>query len=85
MLTGMACHPMAAAIPRTSRNSVVFAKGAVDSCLWLARVLMSYDPCGRDRLSDAEGATAPETLRPKDRRELTLWKVMGFFPIHRRK
>ena len=22
----------------------------------------------------AEGATAPETLRPKDRRELALWK-----------
>jgi len=25
---------------------------------------------------DAEGATAPETLRQKDREELALWKAM---------
>jgi hypothetical protein len=35
------------------------------------------DPRGRDRVVEpgAEGATAPETLRPKDRGELALWKV----------
>ncbi len=26
---------------------------------------------------DAEGATAPETLRQTDREELALWKAMG--------
>jgi len=34
----------------------------------------------------AEGATAPETLRPKDRGELALWKAMTSVcdVIHRR-
>ena len=36
----------------------------------------------------AEGATAPETLRQKDRRKMTLWKAMLFllagFSVHRR-
>jgi len=27
------------------------------------------------RLADAEGETAPETLRPTDRRAVTLWKA----------
>ena len=27
----------------------------------------------------AEGATAPETLRPKDREGMTLWKVISRF------
>ena len=35
--------------------------------------------------SDAEGATAPETLRQKDREELALWKEAGRDrPAHRR-
>jgi hypothetical protein len=44
--------------------------------------IASDDPCGRDRLrahtanrTGAEGATAPEPLRPKDRRGTTLWKA----------
>ncbi len=41
----------------------------------------SDEPCGRDRLrAGAEGATAPETLRQKDRRGMTLWKAGG---LHR--
>jgi len=39
------------------------------------------EPCGRDRPSGsragAEGATAPEPLRQKDRRSMALWKAAG--------
>jgi hypothetical protein len=45
------------------------------------------DPRGRDRVVEpgAEGATAPETLRPKDRGELALWKAAMLKGIaHRR-
>jgi len=43
-------------------------------------LLNSDEPCGRDRLrtaraTGAEGATAPETLRQKDRRGMRLWKA----------
>jgi hypothetical protein len=45
---------------------------------------LPVDICGRDRLvaqlelrAGAEGATAPETLRQKDRRLMALWKAAG--------
>ena len=39
----------------------------------------------RAPVAGAEGATAPETLRPKDRGELTLWKVATRIGVaHRR-
>jgi hypothetical protein len=48
---------------------------------------LAADPRGRDRVVEpgAEGATAPETLRPKDRGELALWKAAMLQGIaHRR-
>jgi len=40
---------------------------------------------GEIGLPDAEGATAPETLRQKDREELALWKaICRERHIHRR-
>ena len=51
---------------------------------WAAAGLQSpnsNEPCGRDRpdarTAGAEGATAPETLRQKDRRGINFWKAVG--------
>jgi hypothetical protein len=53
----------------------------------LSLFVLQY-PRGRDRHracpTDAEGATAPETLRQTDRAGLALWKAAGVTPVHRR-
>lgn len=41
---------------------------------------------GHDRVTGAEGATAPEPLRQKDRKSMALWKAIEVIrhPVHRR-
>jgi hypothetical protein len=49
--------------------------------------LLNVGRCMRERsvIPDAEGATAPETLRQKDRAQTALWKAAaGLSAAHRR-
>ena len=57
---------------------------AVDSAA-LERDLSCADRCMRERPASAgaEGATAPETLRQKDRVQTALWKAAAALAAHR--
>ena len=71
--------------PRARRHAAAKTAAPIDKA---ARLRACSDtsvktPSGRVRrsvaLSGAEGATAPETLRPMDRWVMTLWKAAGAF------
>ena len=72
---------MARLCGRADANFHASGKAAVALTCALARVSSRrcpYETCGRDRpLAGAEGATAPEPLRQKDRRLMALWKAAG--------
>ena len=69
------------ASPQGVERDIARPSGASDSSIDLCgravKTFHAADPRGRDRVVEpgAEGATAPETLRPKDRGELALWKA----------
>ena len=76
----------AAAVPaideRIAALKIVNGRASVVDFGAAARIIPPpIEICGRDRpvlgLAGAEGATAPEPLRQKDRRLMALWKAAG--------